>query len=83
MPKRLKQSRKIEGVNELAQRLVNNTTIGEGIIKPPTKAQISWLMAELGRKGGKKGGKRRLETMTSAERSEVARKAAQTRWKGH
>jgi len=40
-------------------------------------------MAELGRKGGKKGGKRRLETMTSRERIEIARKAAQARWKGH
>jgi hypothetical protein len=37
-------------------------------------------MAELGRKGGKKGGKRRLETMTAKERSQVAKKAAQARW---
>lgn len=54
---------------------------GEFGIRPPTKAQISLFMAELGRKGGRKGGKRRLETMTPEERSTVAREAALTRWK--
>jgi hypothetical protein len=38
------------------------------------------LMAEMGRKGGKIGGKRRLQTMTAKERSTVARKAANARW---
>ncbi len=38
------------------------------------------LMAELGRKGGKIGGKRRLETMSAKARKETARKAAQARW---
>jgi hypothetical protein len=37
-------------------------------------------MAELGAKGGKIGGKRRMETMLSFERSDVARKAALARW---
>jgi len=37
-------------------------------------------MAEMGRKGGKKGGKRRLVTMTPEQRSHVALKAAQARW---
>jgi hypothetical protein len=83
MAKRLKRSKKTEDVNQLAHRLVSETTLDEVIIEPPTKAQISLLMAELGRKGGKKGGKRRLETMTSTERSDIARKAAQARWKGH
>ncbi len=35
----------------------------------------------LGQLGGKKGGKRRLETMTPEQRSDAARKAAQARWK--
>lgn len=34
----------------------------------------------LGRRGGLKGGKRRLETMTAGERKESARKAAEARW---
>jgi hypothetical protein len=83
MPKRIKQSKRLNDLNQLAQRLVSETTLDNSIIELPTKAQISLLMAELGRKGGKKGGKRRLETMTSTERSEAARKAAQARWKGH
>jgi len=37
-------------------------------------------MAEMGRKGGKKGGKRRLETMTPEQRSQIALRAAQARW---
>lgn len=35
---------------------------------------------ELGRLGGKKGGKARAEKLTAEERSEIARRAAQTRW---
>lgn len=37
-------------------------------------------LAKIGRKGGKTGGKRRLETMTDEQRSESARKAVQARW---
>lgn len=32
-------------------------------------------------KGGKKGGKARAEALTPEERSEIAKKAAQARWK--
>ena len=41
---------------------------------------LSAHMAKLGAKGGKIGGKRRLETMTSEQRSLIALKAAQSRW---
>jgi hypothetical protein len=34
----------------------------------------------LGRRGGKKGGRRRAESMSPAERSAAARKAARARW---
>ena len=37
-------------------------------------------LAEIGRKGGQIGGKRRLETMTAVERSRVASLAARARW---
>ncbi len=40
-------------------------------------------MAAMGRKGGKIGGKRRLTTMTSEQRKEVALKAARARWGKH
>lgn len=81
MPKRIKQHKRPTDVNQLAHQLVNISTSEEGgSITPPTKEQVSFLMAELGRKGGKVGGKRRLETMTAKERSEVAKRAAQARW---
>jgi hypothetical protein len=41
---------------------------------------VSKVMAEMGRKGGKIGGKRRLETMTPEQRSSVASNAARARW---
>jgi hypothetical protein len=81
MPKPNKQKRP-KDLNQLAHHLVNiSTGTQDNDIELPTKAQISRLMAELGRKGGKIGGKQRLKTMTAKERSEVAKKAAQARWK--
>src|ERR1700723_1476659 len=45
---------------------------------------ISKVMQEMGRKGGKKGGKKgakkRAESLTPEQRSQIARKAAKTRW---
>jgi hypothetical protein len=41
-----------------------------------TKAIFSEIMREIGRKGGKIGGKRSLETMTPQERSARAKKAS-------
>jgi hypothetical protein len=38
-------------------------------------------MSAMGKKGGKIGGKRRMQTMTPEQRSQIALKAAQTRWK--
>ena len=46
-----------------------------------TLTVVSQVMSEMGRKGGLVGGKRRLETMTSKQRSAVAKKAAKARWK--
>lgn len=48
----------------------------------PTAYQsiISRVMSEMGKKGGAKGGKMRLVTMTPERRSEVATLAANKRW---
>ena len=35
----------------------------------------------LGRRGGKKGGKARAARLTAKQRSQIAKKAAETRWK--
>lgn len=72
--------------NQLAAWTV---AVSTGQIAPPEPesakvsipANVSEYMAEIGRKGGHIGGKRRLKTMTRAQRSRVATKAAKARWK--
>jgi len=73
MPKRI--SSRITDPNQTAAAVVALATQD---IDPQTRSRI---MAEMGRKGGKIGGKRRLQTMTAAQRKKVARKAARARWK--
>ena len=41
---------------------------------------LSMYMSEIGQKGGKVGGKRRLQTMIPVARKRVATKAAKARW---
>lgn len=41
---------------------------------------VSQVMSKMGRKGGKIGGKRRLETLSDKRRSEIASAAAKARW---
>jgi hypothetical protein len=52
-------------------------------IEEPKKERsaISEYLSTIGRKGGLKGGKVRAEKLTAERRSEIARKAAATRWK--
>lgn len=51
--------------------------------KALSASDVSRVMAAMGRKGGKLGGKRRMVTMTAAERREVAVNAAKARWAKH
>jgi len=44
------------------------------------KSTVSEVMREMGARGGKIGGKRRLQTMTPEERKKSASKAAKARW---
>ena len=41
---------------------------------------VSQVMAAMGRKGGKTGGKRRMELLTPEQRSEMGKAAAEKRW---
>jgi hypothetical protein len=75
--KRKKQSE--PDVNQLAYRLVQEST-SEAEPETMTKAQISQLMAQMGRKGGKIGGKNRMEKLSPEGRTQLALKAAQARW---
>lgn len=63
-------------VNQLAHFLGEQSTRES----ESTDAEIRKVMATLGRRGGKVGGKRRLITLTQEQRSQIAYKAAQARW---
>lgn len=73
--------------NQLAKWLVDRSTREQPTesaaktSQPSTSVNLSEYMAAIGRKGGQIGGKRRLKTMTAAERHKIAAKAARTRWK--
>ena len=44
------------------------------------RSDISKYLAEIGRKGGLKGGKARHDKLTPERRKEIAQKAAKARW---
>jgi hypothetical protein len=46
----------------------------------PNASEISRVMAALGRRGGKIGGKNRAKALSKSQRSEIALKAARARW---
>jgi hypothetical protein len=48
--------------------------------QPSEPSIVQQVMREMGAKGGRIGGKRRLETMTDEQRKRSARKAAKARW---
>jgi hypothetical protein len=74
MPKPLKNKARALDVNELAFDLVRRTS------EDSPALNLSKYMAEIGRKGGRIGGKKRLETMSASARKRVATKAAKARW---
>ena len=64
--------------NELAKQIVDEAT---GQADPPEpEPEKDPAAVELGRRGGKKGGKARAAKLTRKQRQEIARKAAKTRW---
>lgn len=67
--------------NQLAKWIVEQST-AETPTQEPAKvpSDLSQYMAAMGRKGGLVGGKRRLVTMTPAQRKKAAAKAAAARW---
>ena len=70
--------------NQLAKWIVEQSTSEAPepeSVTPPIPADLSAYMAAIGRKGGQIGGKRRLKTMTKAQRSKIAAKAAKASWK--
>jgi hypothetical protein len=83
MPKRLSKSKRPKDLNLLAHQLVRESTEREPEElkeEKPSRTEISRVMAAMGRKGGKKSAKSRMEKISPHERSRIALKAAQARW---
>ena len=75
--------------NQLAHHLVRMTTEEAKPLPIPINSkrkthvspEVSRVMAEMGRRGGKLGGRQRAANMTKEERSDAAALAARVRWK--
>jgi hypothetical protein len=78
MPNRSSKKRPRD-VNQLAKFIVDLST-GEAEEPQTEEPKKNPAAVELGRLGGLKGGKARAAKLTPAERSAIAKKAAQSRW---
>lgn len=72
-----KQPKRPRDPNQLAKLIID---IASGEESPMPNAPKPLSPAERGRIGGKKGGKARAESLSSEERTELAKKAATARW---
>ena len=73
----MKRKPKNEDVAQAAFRIVNQATSESA----PSRSELKKVMSYMGRMGGLKGGKARAESLSAERRSEIAQKAAKTRWK--
>lgn len=76
MPKRTRTTPKLD-VAQNARRVCLEAIESSETVELTIVQQV---MRQMGAKGGKIGGKRRLETMTDAQRKASAKKAAKARW---
>jgi hypothetical protein len=65
--------------NLLAYKIVQLST--EEPEQPKERSPISEYLSQIGKRGGLKGGPARAKKLSSKKRKEIARKAANTRWK--
>lgn len=72
MDDRSKKPKRPRDANQLGKLIVDIATGEDVDFEPDTSAQ---------KKGGKKGGQRRAASMSPEQREEIARLAAQARWK--
>ncbi|MCL4370386.1 MAG: hypothetical protein M1380_05710 [Chloroflexi bacterium] len=81
MPKRSSKKRPTD-INELARAIVDEATGNMPEEKPtPETPQKNPAAVALGRLGGKKGGPARAAKLTPEERRDIAKRAAEKRWK--
>jgi hypothetical protein len=76
MPKRKGTSAKLDTVQNARRVFLEAVESTETV----ELSVVQQVMREMGARGGRIGGKRRLETMTDEQRKRSARKAAKARW---
>jgi hypothetical protein len=69
--------------NERANKIARLLTGEETIEQEPQRSAVSEYLAEIGRRGGLKGGAARAERLSAEKRSSIAKKAAKNRWSSH
>jgi hypothetical protein len=76
MPKRTRTTKNLDTVQNARRVFLEAVESTETV----ELTVVQKVMREMGAKGGRVGGKRRLETMTDEQRKRSARKAAKARW---
>jgi hypothetical protein len=76
MPKRNRNTEKLDNIQNARRVSLEAIALSE----TAELTIVQQVMRQMGAKGGKIGGKRRLETMTDEQRRRSARKAAKARW---
>jgi len=76
MPKRTGTTGKLDTVQNARRVFLESVESTETV----ELTIVQQVMRDMGAKGGRIGGKRRLETMTDEQRSKSAKKAAKARW---
>ena len=88
MPNHSSKPKRSRNLNQLAKAIVDQAS-GQAPVEPapappleaePPSESIRRAAAELGRRGGLKGGKARAEKLTAEQRTAIAQRAAQARW---
>jgi hypothetical protein len=76
MPKRTRSTKQLDIVQNAKRVFLEAVESTETV----ELTVVQKVMRDMGAKGGRIGGKRRLETMTDEQRRRSARKAAKARW---
>ena len=71
-------SRPPKDTNQLAKYILEVTTGETEKIEPPVKNAAAQALSKL---GASKGGKARAKNLTAKKRKEIAKKAAESRWR--
>jgi hypothetical protein len=82
LPKRISKPKldTVQNARRVALASVGDTGPAAEAAPPVSRSVVSQVMAEMGRKGGRIGGKRRLETLSDFRRTQIAKQAANARW---